>query len=113
MSFFTSGDALICSTRQWIARDLDLLKPIFERMRVQGFDLLEKNAVLAGELRRSFPELDRIEREVGKAAKAIQSVSALVVRYKERLRDLCETAISAKKEPTPEGDSDVRRALGA
>jgi hypothetical protein len=101
------------STRRWIARDLDLLKPIFERMRVQGFDLLENNAILAGELRRSFPELDRIQREVGKAAKAIQSVSALVVRYRDRLRDLCETAISAKKEPMPEGDSDVRRALGA
>ena len=101
------------STRQWIARDLDLLKPIFERMRVQGFDLLEKNAVLAGELHRSFPELDRIEREVGKAAKAIQSVSSLVVRYRDRLRDLCETAIGVNKEPTPEGDSGVRRALGA
>jgi hypothetical protein len=57
-----------------------LLKPIFERMRVQGFDLLEQNAVLAEELRRTFSEIDRIEKELGKAARAIQSVSALVVR---------------------------------
>jgi predicted nuclease with TOPRIM domain len=101
------------STRQWIARDLDLLKPIFERMRAQGFNLLEKNAALSEELRRTFPEIDRIEKELGKAAKAIQSVSALVVRYRDRLRDLCETAISAKKEPTAERDSGDRRALGA
>jgi hypothetical protein len=64
-------------------------------MRVQGFDLLEKNAVLAEELRRTFHEIDRIEKELGKAAKAIRSVSALVVRYRERLRELCDTAAGA------------------
>jgi hypothetical protein len=46
------GIWLLRTTRQWIVRDLDLLKPIFERMRVQGFDLLERNAVLAEELGR-------------------------------------------------------------
>jgi hypothetical protein len=108
------GDAWVLrSTRQWLARDLDLLKPIFERMRVQGFDLLEKNAVLAGELRRSFPEIDRIEKELRKAAKAIQSVSALVGRYRERLHDLCETTMSTKKESSPDRDNGDRRALGA
>jgi hypothetical protein len=106
------GVWLLRTTRQWIARDVDLLKPIFERMRVQG-DLLDRNALLAEELRRTFPEIDRIEKELGKAAKAIQSVSALVVRYRDRLRDLCETAISAKKEPTPEGDSGVRQNVTA
>jgi predicted nuclease with TOPRIM domain len=100
------GVWLLRTTRQWIARDLDLLKPIFERMRVQGSDLLEKNAVLADELRRTFPEIDRIERELGKAAKAIQSVSALVVRYRERLRELCGAAASAKIDAKPYRDLD-------
>jgi predicted nuclease with TOPRIM domain len=86
------GIWLLRTTRQWLARDLDVLKPIFERMRVQGNDLLEKNALLADELRRTFPEIDRIERELGKAAKAIQSVSALVTRHKDRLRELCDNA---------------------
>jgi hypothetical protein len=108
----TDGVWLLRTTRKWIVRDVDLLKPIFERMRAQG-DLLDRNAVLAEELRRTFPEIDRIEKELGKAAKAIQSVSVLVVRYRDRLRDLCETAITAKKEPTLEGESGVRRALGA
>jgi hypothetical protein len=107
------GIWLLRTTRQWIVRDLDLLRPIFERMRVEGFELLERNLVLAEELRRTFPEIDRIEKELGKAAKAIQSVSALVVRYRDRLRDLCETAINTKKEPMTEKDSGVRRALGA
>jgi hypothetical protein len=107
------GVWLLRSTRQWIVRDLDLLKPIFERMRLQGFDLLERNAMLAEELRRTFPEIDRIEKELGKASKAIQSVSALVVRYRERLRDLCNTAANANKEPSSERDSGDRRALGA
>ncbi len=102
---------MLRTTRQWLARDLDLLKPIFDRMRVHGFDLLERNAVLVEELRRTFPEIDRIEKELGKAAKAIQSVSALVVRYRERLRDLCESA-TEKKAPKPEQEG-VRQSAGA
>ena len=86
------GVWLLRTTRQWLARDLDVLKPIFERMRVQGDELLEKNVLLADELRRTFPEIDRMERELGKAAKAIQSVSALVTRYKDRLCELCDNA---------------------
>src|ERR1039458_9479837 len=97
------GVWLLRTTRQWIVRDLDLLKPIFERMRVHGSDLLDRNAVLADELRRTFPEIDRIEKELGKAAKAIQSISALVVRYRDRLRDLCDTAAGAKVAPNGNG----------
>ncbi len=107
------GVWLLRTTRQWIVRDLDLLKPIFERMRVQGFDLLETNAVLADELRRTFPEIDRIERELGKAAKAIQSISALVVRHRDRLRELCDTATSEKIAPQPELDGSVRKIVSA
>jgi len=99
------GVWLLRSTRQWIVRDLDLLKPIFERMRVQGFDLLERNAMLAEELRRTFPEIDRIERELGKAAKAIQSVSALVGRYRERLRELCDSSTPSRISTAPERES--------
>jgi hypothetical protein len=101
---------LLRTTRPWIARDLDLLKPIFERMRVQGFDLLEKNTVLAEELRRTFPEIDRIEKELGKAARAIQSVSALVVRYRERLRELCDSSPASKIGSIPERDDSVPTA---
>ena len=104
------GIWLLRTTRQWIVRDLDLLKPIFERMRVQGFDLLERNAVLAEELRRTFPEIDRIEKELGKAAKAIQSVSALVVRYRERLRELCDSSASRGSAIAPERDGSMPSA---
>jgi predicted nuclease with TOPRIM domain len=107
------GVWLLRTTRQWLPRDLDVLRPIFERMRVQGFDLLDRNAVLAEELRRTFPEIDRIEKELGKAAKAIQSVAALVVRYRERLRELCDTAASAKIAPKTERDGSVRHKAGA
>jgi predicted nuclease with TOPRIM domain len=107
------GVWLLRTTRQWIVRDLDLLKTIFERMRVQGFDLLDRNAVLADELRRTFPEIDRIEKELGKATKAIQSISALVVRYRERLRDLCDTATSEKIASKPELDGGSRATVGA
>jgi predicted nuclease with TOPRIM domain len=104
------GVWLLRTTRQWLPRDLDVLRPIFERMRVQGFDLLERNAVLAEELRRTFPEIDRIEKELGKAAKAIQSVSALVVRYKERLRELCDSSTVSRSGTAPERESGMPTA---
>jgi len=107
------GVWLLRTTRQWIARDFDLLKPIFERMREQGFDLLEKNAVLANELRRTLPEIDRVEKELGKAAKAIQSVSAMVVRYRERLRDLCDSAANTKIAPASSHDLDNSSTVSA
>lgn len=107
------GIWLLRTTRQWFVRDLDLLRPIFELMRVHGFDLLERNAVLAEELRRTFPEIDRMEKELGRAAKAIQSVSVLVVRYRERLRDLSDTAASAKIAAKPERDDGIRQTAGA
>lgn len=107
------GVWLLRTTRQWLPRDLDVLRPIFERMRVQGFDLLESNAVLAQEVRRTLPEIDRIEKELGRAAKAIQSVSALVVRYRERLRDLCDIAASTKIAIKPEHDDGKCETAGA
>jgi len=101
------GIWLLRTTRSWLPRDLDVLKPIFERMRVEGFDLLERNAVLAEELRRTFPEIDRIEKELGKAAKAIQSVSVLVVRYKERLRGVCDSSACRGLATAPERDDSM------
>ena len=105
------GVWLLRTTRQWLPRDLDVLKPIFERMRVLGSDLLERNAALVEELRRTFPEIDRMEKELLKATKAIQSVSVLVGRYRERLRELCDTAAAAKIDPKPEHDGSMAAAL--
>jgi hypothetical protein len=93
-----------------MARDPDVLKPIFERMRAQGFDLLERNAVLAEELCRALIEINRIERELGKAAKAIQSIAALVMRYKERLRELCDSSSVSRISTVPEPENGMPAA---
>jgi predicted nuclease with TOPRIM domain len=86
------GVWILRTTRAWLPRDLEVLKPVFERMRTEGVDFLQKNSALASEVRRTFVDLDEAEKELGKAAKAIQSVSALVVRYRERLRELCDSS---------------------
>jgi hypothetical protein len=57
------GIWLLRSTRAWLQRDLEVLKPVFERMRVEGADFLQKNAALADEVRRTFVDLDEIGRE--------------------------------------------------
>jgi hypothetical protein len=90
------GVWILRTTRQWLPRDLDVLKPLFERMRLHGSDFLEKNAAIANEVRLTFADLDRIETELKKAAKAITSVSGLVTKYRSRLQELCESAVGRK-----------------
>ena len=100
------GIWILRTTRQWLPRDLDVLKPLFERMRIEGLDFLDKNSALAQEVRRTFADLDAIEKELGKASKAVQSVLGLVAKYKVRLQALCEGTGSQKKSPD-------RRRIGA
>ena len=83
---------MLRTTRQWLPRDLEVLKPLFERMRVEGPDFLQQNIVLADAVGRTFIDLDRIERELKKAAKAITSTSGLLMKYRTRLQELCEKA---------------------
>ena len=90
------GVWILRTTRQWLPRDLDVLKPLFERMRLHGSDFLEKNVAIANEVRLTFADLDRIDGELKKAAKAISSASGLVAKYRSRLQELCESAVGRK-----------------
>lgn len=96
------GVWILRTTRQWFPRDLDVLKPLFERMRLHGADFLEKNAAVADEVRRTFADLDRIDCELKKATKAISSASGLVTKYRGRLQELCEIAVGRKMPPERE-----------
>jgi hypothetical protein len=107
------GVWILRTTRQWLPRDLDVLKPIFDRMRIQGFDFLEKNVALAEEVRRTFADIDRIESELKKATKALGSAVGLVSKYRARLQELCDTAASAKIGPKPERDGGNCQTAGA
>src|ERR1017187_1554535 len=91
------GVWILRTTRHWLPRDLDVLKPIFERMQVQGSDFLDKNVALSEEVRRTFADLDRVESELKKAAKAITSASGLVTKYRERLQELTFDPIKVGK----------------
>ena len=86
------GIWILRTTRQWLPRDLDVLKPLFERMRIEGADFLQKNVALTEEVCRTFADIDRIEKELGRASKAIQSASGLVIKYRGRLQELCDNA---------------------
>jgi hypothetical protein len=68
------GVWILRTTRQWFHRDLDILKPLFDTMRAEGPDFLAKNAHLAEEIRRTFVDMDEMEKELKKAAKAIESL---------------------------------------
>ena len=94
------GVWILRTTRAWLPRDLEVLKPLFERMRTEGADFLQKNSALAEEVCRTFVDLDEVERELRKAAKAIDSASGLTAKYRSRLQTLCENAATPKPQGT-------------
>ena len=86
------GVWILRTTRVWLPRDLEVLKPVFDRMRTEGADFLQKNSALAEEIRRTFVDFDEIEKELKKAAKAVDTASGLTVKYRGRLQALCDAA---------------------
>ena len=101
------GVWILRTTRHWLPRDLEVLKPIFERMRTEGADFLQRNSALAEEVRRTFVDLDEIEKELKKAAKAIEAASGLTAKYRARLQALCD----GSTEPLHRLDDACRPAL--
>jgi hypothetical protein len=96
------------TTRHWLPRDLEVLKPVFERMRTTGPNFLQSNSALAEEVRRTFVDLDEMEKELRKAAKAIDTASGLTTKYRTRLQALCDNA------PVPSCDlSRINQTAGA
>jgi hypothetical protein len=91
------GVWILRTTRQWLPRDLEVLKPVFERMRTEGPNFLQRNSALAEEVRRTFVDFDAVENELKRAAKAIDVASGLTAKYRARLQVLCENA----KQPSP------------
>jgi len=107
------GVWVLRTTRRWLPRDLEVLKPVFERMRTEGPHFLQRNSALAEELRRTFVDLDEIEKHLKKAAQAIDAVSGLTAKYRARLQALCDAAASAKIAPKPERDGGKCETVGA
>jgi hypothetical protein len=102
------------TTRSWLRRDLDVLRPLLGRMRTEGHDFLQKNAAMAEEVRRTLGDLDEVEKELKKAAKAIDAATGLTGRYRVRLQGLCANTIAPKKLPKAQQDNDdVLQTAGA
>lgn len=72
---------------------MDILRPVLERMRTEGADFLEKNAALAEQVRRSFVDIDEMDKGLKKAANAIDRAKILAMNYKTRLQGLCDSAL--------------------
>jgi hypothetical protein len=79
------------------------LKPVFERMRVEGADFLQRNAALAEEIRRTFVNLDEIEKQLDKAGTAIEKAKTMTAKYHTRLSGLCDGAHSGKEPAAASG----------
>ena len=93
------GVWLLRTTRSWLQRDLEVLRPVFERMRVEGPDFLQKNAAVATEVRRTLADIDEIEGQLKKAETAIGTAQALTTKHRARLAGLCDSAAAGEKMP--------------
>ena len=87
------GIWLLRTSRSWLPRDLEVLRPVFERMRAEGPDFLQKNAALADEVRRTLVEIDEIESQLKKAEAAIGKAQELTAKHRSKLAGLCDAAI--------------------
>jgi hypothetical protein len=106
------GIWILRTTRTWLRRDLDVLRPFLERMRTEGTDFLQKNAAMAEEVRRTLVDLDEVEKELKKAAKAIDTATGLTGKYRVRLNSLCNNGGAQKKPPQRQQDSNVIAQAG-
>jgi hypothetical protein len=85
---------------QLVRRDRDVLRPFLERMRTEGPDFLQRNVELTEKVRRTLVDLDGIEKELKKAAKAIDAASGLTTKYRIRLQIPCDHKSTSRKVPT-------------
>jgi hypothetical protein len=100
------GIWILRTTSQWLRRDLDVLRPLLERMRIEGVDFLQKNSAVAEEVRRTLVDLDEVEKELKKATKAIDVAVTLTGKYRVRLQVLCDGTGMKKKMPQGQTVSD-------
>jgi hypothetical protein len=104
------GIWVLRTTRQWLRRDLDVLRPLLERMRTEGPDFLQHNAALGEEIRRTLVDLDEVEKELKKAAKAIDVATGLTGKYRVRLQRLCDNTAAQKKMSQRQDGSGIAHA---
>jgi hypothetical protein len=101
------GIWILRTTRQWLRRDLDVLRPLLERMRTEGVNFLQNNAAIAEEVRRTLIDLDEVEKELRKAAKAIDIAAGLTGKYRVRLQALCDGTGIKRKMPQRQQNSEA------
>jgi septal ring factor EnvC (AmiA/AmiB activator) len=61
--------------------------------------------MLQTEIRRTFVDLDEIEKELKKAGTAIEKAKTMTAKYHTRLSGLCDGADQGKKPPATSGDA--------
>jgi hypothetical protein len=106
------GIWLLRSTRAWLPRDLEVLRPVFERMRAEGPDFLQRNAALANEVQRTLADIDEIEWQLKKAGTAIEKAQAMTTKYRSRLTGLCDSAAVGEKMPGKRQGDNGRTSAG-
>ncbi len=79
---------LLRTTRARLRRDLEVLRPILERLAQDGPGFLEAESVLAAEVTRTIADLDGVDAQLRKVDDAVKAVRGLCDEHRGRLEDL-------------------------
>jgi hypothetical protein len=79
-----------------------MLLPSCLNAKSVGETILQKNSAIAEEVRRTLVDLDEVEKELKKAAKAIDAATGLTGKYRVRLQSLCDKVPAPKMPPISE-----------
>lgn len=83
------GVWILRTTRGWLRRDLDILRPVMQRLAEEGPGFLERSKSILQELKISLQEADAVEDCLKKAAAAVQGSQQAFARFKGRLEQIC------------------------
>jgi len=93
---------LLRSTRAWLPRDLEVLRPVLERMRAEGPDFPQRNAALANEVQRTFMDIDEIQGQLKKAGTTIEKAQALTAKHRAQHFEVTgEPGTGRAQQPNP------------
>jgi hypothetical protein len=76
-----------------------VLRPVFERMRAESPNFLQRNATVAKEFARALVDLDKIEGQLRKTGTQIGRAQLLTTESHVTLRGLCDRSAAGRTIP--------------
>lgn len=85
-----SGVSVLRTTRQWFARDLDLIRPLMRKQADEGPEFMKRNQSLAATVQSYFKEVDAVDDSLRLAEQHLAKARKDLGSYKQKMVNACE-----------------------